>query len=191
MAQMQVIIHDQAKERFLKPFKLDVVEVRDAIVNSDNSQELKLRAANMHLMWFSKKIEDMVDEYFLVVCCNRRGPALQLMEAYKLPGSVCNEDDDDSMPLQLFKKLLDEYGLDMRIGERTEKLLVSQRVPYDPNGGMVHPVEVINPKGHRYMGVSMYAMVDGDEPYLDCSICYALDTTTYLEAIHQDDDFDI
>lgn len=97
----------------------------------------------------------------------------------KIPPALRN---DNIVPIETLKRMLDAFGATVSVGVRTGKIIIGERIEIAAGGGNL--VNVSADPGHSFhngMYIRMTKAEDGN--YADCALCFALDTTLYRQSI--------
>ena len=87
---------------------------------------------------------------------------------------------DEQTPLEILSAVAQRFGLEVTIGDQTEKFFLRKRIPMsslDPRKAIVLHKP---PEGHAAGGMTRFMFVENDPYELLAGLVYALDLTRYL-----------
>lgn len=177
---MEIQFKDSFKKEYSDKFGIRPSHARDAILNKDHVEFIRLDN-EQQIVFFSKKVTLPRRELYLVVCTRQVKENLQVDFAFKVLPDLCS-DRDQITPLYLLEKLAERFGLDISIGEVTAKFILRKQIPCsieDPT----RVVSVHNPDNHDYLQNMYFKITRGRIPYVDCAICFCIDTDLYRKWI--------
>ncbi len=174
-------ITDMARELCLLPFGIRPEHVEETILKHDHLQSIKLMG-DLELVFFCRRVQLSTRQFYMLVCCTAQEGSLRVDLAFKILPEVYGG-QKDLTPLRLLEALVERFGLEIRVGKKKGKLILSEHIPLDGTSGtgifgwdsLATPRQVI-PTFH-------FRIVDGDDPYADCALCFAIDVTAYKRSI--------
>lgn len=137
--------------------------VESVVRNPDQRELVSLPGKGGGFQLYRKRVEDIaIPVEWLVIAAEEDGDQT-VRAAYPIPLSEL-PDQAASTPLDLLRFLCDRYGFDVRVGQKTGRLIVSEKVsmkPDEPPSAQVDLIEV--PEGPYHAGMFIKKSEPGDQ----------------------------
>lgn len=157
-------------------------EVERALKDPDKKETLELEKIEKRLVGeastppFSPTFYlNNEEKGYLLVSTRIEDEVRHIDYALKIFPVFFEEDIDDLNPIEALKKLTYTFGLQIRIGEKSSKVISAAVIPYE---GKTEIISIKNPKNHSFVN-SFYLRPDKKIGKVICALAICIDTTRY------------
>ena len=169
-----IVLGENFKREFAQKFQIAPSHIVSAVKNHDQIQVVNVD--ELELQFFIKRIDAAQPPFSLLVYFSREEKQLHARAAFKVYHDLCPE-CASLPPLEILERLVERFGMELRIGERTGKFILQEKIPFvgmDPISNLTFS------RDESWTKMLWFKVEDGDPKIAHCALCFAINTTKYL-----------
>jgi len=174
---MNIVFGDLFNDISAKQFGVDKNDVTATIRGPDELKRINM-GTDQELLLYIKKLPS--GEYLLVEC-QRNGEQGMVGLVYRLPRSFIDQVGTND-PLRVLEEIANRFGQPISVGDEQRNFIAGDSFPIPPGQNANIMSGPPPPQGHQMLpNMLIRVREEGGSRFLDVSLAYNLDITTYLE----------
>ena len=180
---MRIEISDAAQRMYMEPLRIGASRVRGTVESYDQVEIVVLSEdANRTRIGIYLRTVSIGDRTIsTLVIAKQSDEVSTVLSVYRIPQSILARCVNGVTPLAVLETLADEFGIEIKIGNKTGKFVFSEQIP----GGPENPTFIqgdSSPKDSFYASLWVRYVKNGNPPYWDCALGFALNMDRYMPA---------
>lgn len=177
---MQINFSKTFLEQFSQKLDIRPKHAEDAIQHKDQVEVMVV--GDLRIAMFLKRVILPNREFTLLVGGRQVADNLTVEFAFKVLPSLYS--GESATPLSVLRKLADRFGLDLTIGSVTSKFVIKQQIICNN----LDPTTLVSLRTQgkpSFVQVLYLKPVAASPPYVDCALCFCINTDEYGKWIQQ------